>query len=67
MDLIFIGDSYQAVGEKLNISVSTVKTHISNIFRKTGASNKVELIALCIKRVPELFRFSPESPQRLYL
>lgn len=49
MDLIFSGDSYQVISDKLSISLSTVKTHISNIFRKTGTSNKVELIALIHK------------------
>lgn len=49
MDLIFVGDSYQVISDKLSISLSTVKTHISNIFRKTGTSNKVELIALIHK------------------
>lgn len=38
------GLKYQLIGEKLFISESTVKTHLRNIFEKTGASNRVEVI-----------------------
>lgn len=38
------GHKYQLIGEKLFISESTVKTHLRNIFEKTGASNRVEVI-----------------------
>lgn len=46
MELILNGDSYQAISDKLCISLSTVKTHISNLFKKTNTANKVELMAL---------------------
>lgn len=46
IELLILGDSYQNIADKLCISLSTVKTHISNIYQKTGASNKVELISL---------------------
>ncbi|WP_420829285.1 response regulator transcription factor [Bifidobacterium callimiconis] len=38
------GDSNDQIAESLGISVSTVKTHIGNILRKTGQTNRVRLI-----------------------
>ncbi|RSX52392.1 response regulator [Bifidobacterium callimiconis] len=38
------GDSNDQIAESLGISVSTVKTHIGNILRKTGQINRVRLI-----------------------
>lgn len=49
MELLIIGDSYKTIGEKLSISLSTVKSHISNLYQKTNTSNKVELITLVQK------------------
>jgi DNA-binding CsgD family transcriptional regulator len=40
------GLSYKKIGESLYISVSTVKTHIANIYRKTNTKNKIELYNL---------------------
>lgn len=44
MDLLISGYSYQNIANSLNISLSTVKTHISKIYQKSGITNKVELI-----------------------
>lgn len=44
LEYLVSGISYSEIATKLFISHSTVKTHISNIYRKTGVSNKVELI-----------------------
>ena len=38
------GDSNDQIAASLGISVSTVKTHIGNILRKTGQTNRVRLI-----------------------
>ncbi|MBT1171945.1 response regulator transcription factor [Bifidobacterium sp. MA2] len=38
------GDSNDQIAARLGISVSTVKTHIGNILRKTGQTNRVRLI-----------------------
>ncbi|MBT1165247.1 response regulator [Bifidobacterium simiarum] len=38
------GDSNEQIAASLGISVSTVKTHIGNILRKTGQTNRVRLI-----------------------
>jgi DNA-binding CsgD family transcriptional regulator len=44
--LLVNGVSYKLIGEQLFISLPTVKTHISNIYRKTNVNNKVALINL---------------------
>jgi DNA-binding CsgD family transcriptional regulator len=41
--LLLAGLTYREIGEKLFISLSTVKTHIERIYRKTEARNKIEL------------------------
>ena len=38
--LIAAGRSNQAIAEELVISLSTVAHHVSNIFNKTGVSNR---------------------------
>lgn len=46
---IIKGYTYKMIGETLFISEKTVAKHSENIFRKIGASNKVELInKLCV-------------------
>lgn len=44
--LLLTGRSYKKIGDDLNISLSTVKTHSTRIYNKTACSNKVELIDL---------------------
>ena len=43
------GASYKDIGKKLYISMPTVKSHISSIYQKTGAGNKIELLHLIKK------------------
>lgn len=40
------GATYKQTAEALFISVPTVKTHVSNIYKKAGVNNKIELVAL---------------------
>jgi DNA-binding CsgD family transcriptional regulator len=42
--LLVTGLSYESMADRLCISLSTVKTHINRIYRKTGVNSKVELI-----------------------
>ncbi|GAB1446430.1 hypothetical protein MASR2M41_22070 [Flammeovirgaceae bacterium] len=42
--LISTGLTYRQIGGELNISQKTVARHVSNIFAKVGAANKVEMI-----------------------
>lgn len=44
IQLLQQGHKYQTIAEKLFISESTVKTHLRNVFGKTGVCNRVELI-----------------------
>ncbi len=43
--LVLQGNSNQRIGEILFISLSTVKTHLRNIYSKFGVKNRYELIA----------------------
>jgi LuxR family maltose regulon positive regulatory protein len=38
------GASNKEIGEKLFISISTVKTHMINIYSKLGVKNRVEAV-----------------------
>ncbi|WMJ89028.1 LuxR C-terminal-related transcriptional regulator [Anaerocolumna sp. MB42-C2] len=44
INLLIEGHSYKSIGDKLVISLPTVKTHIYNIYKKLGIKNKIELI-----------------------
>ena len=44
--LLAMGRTYREIADDLIISEYTVKTHIKNIYEKTGVSNKVQLINL---------------------
>ena len=45
--LILEGCGNQEIGEKLFISLSTVKTHVSNVYQKFDVKNRVEFITFC--------------------
>lgn len=51
--LILKGSTYKMIGENIFISEKTVAKHAENIFRKIGASNKVELI--------NILRYKPKA------
>ncbi len=44
------GRDYQGIADKNFISLKTVKTHIHNIYRKTGAGNRLELTEMIRQR-----------------
>ena len=46
LDLLVKGVTYKDIGEKLFISIPTVKTHVQSIYQKMNINNKVELINL---------------------
>jgi len=52
VELLIQGLSNREVGESLFISLNTVKTHVRNIYRKLGVSNKLQLIYL-LRHHPE--------------
>ena len=44
IDLVAQGLTNQEIGERLMISKRTVDIHVSNVFTKTGAKNRVALL-----------------------
>jgi DNA-binding CsgD family transcriptional regulator len=49
VDLIIKGATYNQISEELFISLATVKTHVSNIYRKAEVNNKIGLLNLVTK------------------
>lgn len=47
--LIAEGLTADEIGEELFIASTTVRTHIRNLFEKSGCSNKTQLVVKCIK------------------
>jgi DNA-binding CsgD family transcriptional regulator len=46
-ELILSGASAQDIANQLKISLPTVKTHISNVLRKSGVKTRLEFVGLC--------------------
>ena len=46
LNLLIQGYSNPQIAEKLNITVHTVKAHISSIYEKTGVNSRVNLTVL---------------------
>jgi DNA-binding NarL/FixJ family response regulator len=44
------GLTAEAIGERLGVSVETVRTHVRNVIRKLKARNRVHAIALALER-----------------
>jgi len=51
LELLFEGKTNQEIADGLFISLSTVKTHLSSIFNKTGTRNRME-VARVFGRTP---------------
>lgn len=49
IQLLAEGRSNREIGEALILSPETVKTHVGRILRKTGASNRVEAVAMLVR------------------
>ena len=47
--LIALGLSNKEISKALYMSVSTVKSHLENIYRKTGVNNRVLLAIFALK------------------
>lgn len=46
--LLFEGHTYKSISEQLFISLPTVKTHASNVYKKCGVKTRHELVSLLI-------------------
>ncbi len=53
LECIYEGLSNNEIAKKLFISLSTVKTHISNIFQKFGVKNRIDLKSLVTGAIKE--------------
>ncbi|HWQ72776.1 MAG TPA: helix-turn-helix transcriptional regulator [Desulfitobacteriaceae bacterium] len=47
--LLLMGKTYRIIAEELHLSKNTVKTHVKNIYSKTGVQNRTELINRVLK------------------
>lgn len=61
MDQLIQGRTYDQIADTLCISLSTAKTHIGRIYRKTRVTNKVELIHILQKSTEKLTAADPKS------
>lgn len=43
---VFCGHSNEQIGRELNVSIYTVRTHVSNLYHKFDVKNRVELMAI---------------------
>ena len=50
VEAIAAGDSNRDIAVKLNISLQTVKHHLTNVFDKTGTSTRLELALFAIRQ-----------------
>lgn len=50
VEAITAGDSNRDISTRLNISLQTVKHHLTNIFNKTGTSTRLELALFAIRQ-----------------
>jgi DNA-binding NarL/FixJ family response regulator len=50
VEAIAAGDSNREIAVKLNISLQTVKHHLTSVFDKTGTSTRLELALFAIRQ-----------------
>ena len=50
LELIAKGHSYQEIADKLSVSLSTIKTHASNIFSKMDVQRRTQAVMLAQKK-----------------
>lgn len=51
IELLVLGLTNKEISKKLFMSVSTVKTHLENIYIKTGINNRVEFAVFAVKQL----------------
>lgn len=50
MHLMAEGNTAEQIGDKITVSVETVRTHVRNVIRKLQARNRVHAIAIALER-----------------
>ncbi len=58
VQLLIEGLTTVAIAERLSISPHTVRDHLKNLYRKTGASSRGELLGLVSRTAPQIDRYN---------
>jgi DNA-binding NarL/FixJ family response regulator len=53
LGLVARGDSSPAIARSLGVAENTVKTHLANVYRKTGARNRVQATRFYLRHYGE--------------
>jgi len=59
------GETLRSAEAKLSISYETARTHLKNIFHKTGTCRQSELVIAIVTALPELKQPSDRVPRSL--
>jgi NarL family two-component system response regulator LiaR len=54
MLLLVEGLTNRQIAQRLGLSVSTIKTHVSNILSKLDAASRAEAVAIHLQELPSL-------------
>jgi len=56
------GETLRSAAAKFNISYQTARTHLRNIFNKTGARRQAQLVTVILTALPDCLKAAPWSP-----
>jgi DNA-binding CsgD family transcriptional regulator len=56
------GETLRSAEAKLSITYETARTHLKNIFGKTGTCRQAELVIVIATALPEFVKGAPEIP-----
>ncbi|MBW9051119.1 helix-turn-helix transcriptional regulator [Rhizobium mesosinicum] len=66
LEELTIGHAPEEIASGLGVAISTVRTHIKNLFVKTGVSRQSDLIRLAIQSVPPIKLTSDTATDRAF-
>jgi DNA-binding CsgD family transcriptional regulator len=61
---LITGETLRSAAAKLSISYQTARTHLKNIFNKTGACRQAELVLVALTALPECLEASVRVLER---